>query len=231
MRARRRVRRVGAMRQSATRSIRGPSLRARACGGARRAGASSRSDVASPAVRTRVPLQSSGWLFIPAERSASRRCKHAMCKRARSVIGDRSHSPIPAAERTGAAAERTASARSRCGRRDDRAAAFGAARASRPPAARRSHGPHSTMTNPVRAACGAHTRQPTVSSASTRIALTRPGEREGVRACGRDHRTHAYRTSGKRMNVACVGSGDDLNRRAQRMDRMAALARCAAQPE
>ncbi|ABN87881.1 hypothetical protein BURPS668_A0900 [Burkholderia pseudomallei 668] len=52
-----------------------------------------------------------------------------------------------------------------------------------------------------------------------------------MRACGRDHRTHAYRTSGKRMNVACVGSGDDLNRRAQRMDRMAALARCAAQPE
>lgn len=112
MRARRRVRRVGAMRQSATRSIRGPSLRARACGGAHRAGASSRSDVASPAVRTRVSLQSSGWLFIPAERSASRRCKHAMCKRARSVIGDRSHSPIPAAERTGAAAERTASVRS-----------------------------------------------------------------------------------------------------------------------
>ncbi|WP_230387959.1 hypothetical protein [Burkholderia pseudomallei] len=84
------------------------------------------------------------------------------------------------------------------------------------------------MTNPVRAACGAHTRQPTVSSASTRIALTRAGEREGVRS---DYRTHAYRTSGKRMNDACVGSGDDLNRRAQRMDRMAALARCAAQSE
>ncbi|AFR18787.1 hypothetical protein [Burkholderia pseudomallei] len=87
------------------------------------------------------------------------------------------------------------------------------------------------MTNPVRAACGAHTLQPTVSSASTRIALTRAGEREGVRTCGRDHRAHAYRTSGKRMNVACVGSGDDLNRRAQRMDRMAALTRCAAQSE
>ncbi|ABN94092.1 hypothetical protein BURPS1106B_1176 [Burkholderia pseudomallei 1106b] len=124
-----------------------------------------------------------------------------------------------------------ASVRSRCGRLDDRATAFGAARASRPPAARRSHGPHSTMTNPVRAACGAHTLQPTVSSASTRIALTRAGEREGVRTCGRDHRAHAYRTSGKRMNVACVGSGDDLNRRAQRMDRMAALTRCAAQSE
>ncbi|EEC31516.1 conserved hypothetical protein [Burkholderia pseudomallei MSHR346] len=52
-----------------------------------------------------------------------------------------------------------------------------------------------------------------------------------MRACGRDHRTHAYRTSGKRMNVARVGSVDDPNGRAQRIDRMAALARCAAQPE